>query len=206
MPQFDERVDNYIAQSADFAQPILHFLRAATHKACPDVEETWKWSFPNFYYQGKPMCSMASFKAHCSFSFWQAALMPDPAGILILTEREAMGQLGKIKLLADLPSEPTLIQYIKAAMELIDTGVKKPARPKTTKADKDALIAPADLISSLSAVPNALANYNSFSYSCQKEYIEWITEAKTEATRNKRIAQATEWIAEHKERNWKYKK
>jgi hypothetical protein len=65
MPTTDPRVDAYIAKSADFAQPILEHLRAVVHAACPDVEETMKWSFPHFMYKGM-MCSMASFKAHCA--------------------------------------------------------------------------------------------------------------------------------------------
>lgn len=128
----DPRVDAYIAKSAEFARPILEHLRALVHKACPDVQETMKWSFPHFDYKGI-VCSMASFKHHCAFGFWKASLMKDPHKIL--SSDEAMGHLGKITSLNDLPSDRVMIAYIKEAAALNEAGVKvsrpKPAAKKT---------------------------------------------------------------------------
>jgi len=42
---------------------------------------------PHFDYKGR-MCSMASFKQHCAFSVWKAALMKDPENILRTDEKE----------------------------------------------------------------------------------------------------------------------
>jgi hypothetical protein len=74
MGKNDPRIDDYIAKSQDFARPILEHLRDLVHKACPEVEETMKWSFPHFDYKGM-MCSMAAFKQHCAFGFWKASLI-----------------------------------------------------------------------------------------------------------------------------------
>src|SRR5918997_1578291 len=126
----DKRVDAYIAKSADFAKPILTHLRELVHRACPEVEEKMKWSFPHFDYKGM-MCSMAAFKGHCTFGFWKASLMRDPQGILTQGD-SAMGQFGQIKSLEDLPADDVLKAYIREAARLNDEGVKAPARARTT--------------------------------------------------------------------------
>jgi uncharacterized protein YdeI (YjbR/CyaY-like superfamily) len=205
MKQTDPRVDAYILKSADFAIPILEYLRALVHTTCPEAKETIKWSFPNFDYHGSIMCSMASFKQHCSFGFWLASRMTDPHNLLSTgDEKSSMGQLGKIKSLADLPAEEHLIGFIEEAMALIDSGVKQ-QRPEK-RSEPKFLVIPDYVPEALSKSPGALKNFNNFSYSNKKDYIEWFEEAKTEATRNRRIETAIEWIEEGKSRNWKYEK
>lgn len=198
MPTIDPRVDAYIAKSAEFAQPILKHLRAIVHEACPDVEETMKWSFPHFMYKGM-LCGMSAFKAHCALGFWKGELlMADEAN------REAMGQFGRIVSVKDLPSKKVLTGYIKKAMKLNDDGIAAPARAKP--AEPRALVIPDDLTAALKEVPAAYRHFEAFSPSKKRDYAEWIAEAKTEATRTRRREQAVEWIAEGKARNWKYEK
>lgn len=199
----DKRVDAYIAKSADLAKPILNHLRELVHNACPEVEEKMKWSFPHFDYKGM-MCSMAAFKEHCAFGFWKASLMKD-AGKFIRVGETAMGHLGRIKSLDDLPSDRILLSYIKEAMKLNDNDVKLPAR-KQTPAGKKVVRVPADLRRALAKNMRAQATFAGFSHYRKKEYIEWLTEAKTQATRARRLATAIEWMAEGKMRNWKYMK
>ncbi|TLV00819.1 YdeI/OmpD-associated family protein [Dyadobacter luticola] len=205
MNNTDPRVDAYIAKSADFAKPILEYLRALVHRTCPEVKETIKWSFPNFDYRGSIMCSTASFKEHCALNFWLASRMSDPHHLLVTgEEKTSMGSLGKIKSLADLPAEEHLVAFIKEAMLLIDNGVKqkKPEKPKEPKE----LIVPDYVPAALARSPKALETFNNFSYSHKKDYVEWFEEAKTEATRNKRIDTAIEWMEEGKSRHWKYQR
>lgn len=199
MPTIDPRVDAYIAKAADFAQPILEHLRAVVHATCPEVEETMKWSFPHFMYKGM-MCSMASFKAHCAFGFWKAELLMADDEV----KREAMGHFGRITSIKDLPAKKVLAAYIKQAMKLNDDGVAAPARAKP--ATPRALEIPDDLNAALDAVPAARKHFDAFTPSKQRDYAEWLTEAKTDATRARRREQAVEWIAEGKSRNWKYEK
>ncbi len=197
----DNRVDVYISKSAEFAKPILEHLRGVVHKACPNVEETIKWGFPHFDYKGM-MCSMASFKQHCAFSFWKASLMSDKKFLENSKLESAMGHLGRITCLKDLPSQKVLIKYIKEAAKLNDSDVKLPSKKK----EKKELEIPDYFTKELKKNKKALAAFEAFSYSHKKEYVEWITEAKTEPTRNKRIATTLEWLAEGKSRNWKYAK
>jgi hypothetical protein len=180
MGKKDKRVDAYIAKSAEFAKPILTHLRELVHKACPEVEEVIKWGFPNFDYKGV-FCSMAGFKQHCSFGFWKASLMKDPKGILLANDKGSMGNFDRITSLKDLPSDKILLDFLKQAVELNELGVKR--KMKVTR-----------------------EVFEGFAYSHRKEYIQWFEEAKTEETRNKRIAQAIEWISDGKGRNWKYEK
>lgn len=202
MGKADKRIDAYIAKSADFAKPILTHLRELVHEACPAVEETMKWSFPHFDYKGM-MCSMASFKQHCAFGFWKASLMSD-SNRLLTQSREAMGQMGQIKSLEDLPPDDVLIAYIREAARLNDEGVKLPSRAKTAET-KD-LSVPDYVSDALKQSQKASETFENFSYSNKKEYVEWIKEAKTEETRNKRLATAIEWMTEGKSKNWKYEK
>ena len=201
MAQKDKRVDEYIAKSADFAKPILHHLREMIHKGCPEVKETIKWSFASFDYKG-PLCSIAAFKQHCAFGFWKAALMKD-AEKMKDNQQNAMGHAGKIKSLADLPPDKILLGWIKEAVKLNDDGVKLPPRKKAAPQE---LIVPDYFISALKKKKNGLTAFEKFSPSHKREYVQWITEAKTDATRNKRMETAIEWITEGKGRNLQYEK
>ncbi|MES2152566.1 MAG: YdeI/OmpD-associated family protein [Pseudomonadota bacterium] len=198
MPTLDPRIDAYIAKSAEFAQPILIHLREVVHAACPEVEETMKWSFPHFMYQGM-LCSMASFKAHCAFNFWKGELL---VAAVDAKSQEAMGQFGRIGSVKDLPTKKMLAGYVKKAMQLNEEGVKAPARVKP--ATPRPLLVPDYFVAALGARQPALDNFEAFSNSHKREYVEWLEEAKTEATRLRRLEQALEWIAEGKSRNWKY--
>ena len=202
MGKKDKRIDAYIKNAQPFAQPILKHFRELVHNCCPEVEETIKWSFPHFDYKGM-MCSMAAFKQHCAIGFWKASLMKDRSLIENAKSEVAMGHLGRITSLKDLPSDKVLTGYIKEAMLLNDKDIKLPSRPKS--APKPVEIPP-ELTAALRRNKQALATFESFSPSHKKEYIQWITEAKTEATREKRLDQAIGLMAEGKSRNWKYER
>lgn len=192
----DPRVDAYIAAAAPFARPILKSLRQSIHAVCPGVEETMKWSFPHFLHHGI-LCSMAAFKAHCSFGFWKGSLIVGTA-----RAGEAMGQLGRITALPDLPSQKVLAGWIAQAMKLNEQGTRAP--PKSAARPKPDLRTPPDLAAALAKSPAARKTFAAFSPSCKREYIEWIVEAKREETRAKRLATTLEWLAQGKKRNWKY--
>lgn len=193
----DPRVDAYIDNSEEFAKPILNHIRNVVHGACPDVEETIKWGFPVFEYRGI-LCNMASFKEHCAFGFWKASLVLDDA--VDEPAENAMGQFGRIKSIADLPPEETLAGYIRKAVALNEKGVR-PEKSKQKKADP---VLPEDFGAALLERSGALAAFKAMPPSHRREYIEWITEAKRESTRRRRIAKAVDQIAEEKSLNWKY--
>ena len=203
MAKKDARIDLYISKSADFAKPILVYLRELIHTACPDVQETIKWGFASFDYKG-PMCSMASFKQHCSFGFWKASLMKDETLIANAKTESAMGHYGKITSLKDLPSNKKIIAHIKDAMMLNEKGMKLPPRKANT--EKREIVVPDYLLKQLKKNKKAFTTFENFSPSHKREYIEWITEAKTQETRNRRMDTAIEWMVEGKSRNWKYLK
>ena len=199
-PKTDPRVDAYIAESADFAQPILRHLRALVHEACPAAEETIKWGMPAFGYHGI-LCRMAAFKAHCSFGFWRRD-MTDFLGEDATKAKQAMGHLGRITRVADLPPDPAMMGYLRQAAKLNETG--RPVRLK--RKPKPALPVPADLTAALKKNVPAAKTFEGFSPSPRRDYIEWITAAKRPETRAKRLATTLEWLAEGKARNWKYEK
>lgn len=204
MSVYDPRVDAYIEKSAAFAQPILNHLRDLIHTHCPDVVETIKWGFPHFEYNKRAQFYIAAFKQHCAFGFWLASIMADPHGILQIEERTSMGALGKIESIKDLPSDKIMKDYIKQSMKLTDEGVKKVAKP-SAKEKATEIEVPDYFMAELKKNKKALAVFEKFAPSHRKEYLEWITSAKREETRNKRIVEAIEWMVEGKSRHWKYK-
>jgi uncharacterized protein YdeI (YjbR/CyaY-like superfamily) len=204
MPAFNKSIDAYIAKSADFAKPILNHLRELIHNACPDVEEKIKWGMPFFDYKGEMMCHMASFKQHCAFGFWKGSIMKDPVLKETAQSEVAMGHLGRITSLKDLPADKKITSWIKEAMLLNDNGIKLPPKIKSTQ--KKEIIVPDYFTKAIAKNKKAKTVFDAFAYSHKKEYVQWITEAKTEETRNKRMAAAIEMIAEGKARNWKYEK
>ncbi|HSL24145.1 MAG TPA: YdeI/OmpD-associated family protein [Vicinamibacterales bacterium] len=197
MGKRDERIDAYIDNAQPFAKPILRHLREIVHRGCPEVEETMKWSFPHFTHKGI-LCSMASFKQHCVFGFWKAALLTEKG----VKGAEAMGQYGRITSVADLPPDAQLVRAVKEAAALNEQGVRTPARRKPERARPART--PTDLLAALRRNRHALATFQAFSSSHRREYIEWIVEAKGEDTRKRRVASAVEWMAAGKPRNWKY--
>ena len=198
MGKKDPRVDAYIAKAADFAKPILEEIRARVHAACPDVEETLKWSVPAFEYKG-PMCGMAAFKNHCVFGFWKSPLVIGEAG----TDDNPMGFREKLTSVKELPSKSEFRANVKKAMELNDRGIKVPRPARGPKAE---IPVPDDFAAAIEKNKKAQATFDKFSPSHRREYLEWITEAKTDATRARRMATTIEWLAEGKSRNWKYER
>ncbi len=193
----DRRIDEYIANAQPFARPILKYLRKAVHAGCPDVEETLKWQNPAFMYKGI-LAGMAAFKQHVAFGFWKASAMQGGLGDKAY---DAMGQFGRITSVDDLPDETALVRLVKEAAELHDKGVKA---PRKKHAPRQPIPEPADFLAALRKNKKALKTYESFSPSHKREYLEWITEAKREATRKTRLETAIRWMAEGKARNWKY--
>ena len=199
MGKKDPRVDAYIDKAAPFAQPILKQIRSVVHDACSDVEETLKWRMPTFMYKGM-LCGMAAFKQHTAFGFWKSKLILTPEGG---RADESWGQFGRITHVSQLPPRKTLAGYVKKAMEL-NEGAVKVARPPKHK--KPPVRLPADLKAALARNKKAMATYEGFSPSHRREYVEWITEAKTDATRSRRVATAVAQMAQGKAQNWKYER
>ena len=196
----DSRVDAYISSAPDFAKPILNHLRELVHAACPDVKETMKWSRPHFLHDGL-LCGMSAFKEHCAFGFWMAEMVFGEKADEV-AEKNSAGHFGRITSMADLPGDKQLLAFIKKAVELNESGAKRPVPPRP--AGNRELIVPDYVTEALKKNKKALAAFEAFSYSHKKEYVEWITEAKREETRQKRIETMLTWLAEGKSRNWKY--
>lgn len=199
MVKTDPRVDAYIEKAAAFARPILRHFRTVVHVGAPDCEETLKWGFPHFTHKGI-LCSMAAFKEHCAIGFWKGTLFLPEGEEAETAEAEAMGQFGRVTAVSDLPPKKVLLGYVRKAVELNEAGVKVPSSRKKRKAPS----VPKAFRDALDRNPQAAAWFGKMSPSQRRDYIEWVTEAKREATRDKRIATAVEWIAQGKPRNWKY--
>jgi uncharacterized protein YdeI (YjbR/CyaY-like superfamily) len=207
MNQYDPRIDDYIAKKPAFAQPILSHIRQLMHTVSPQITETIKWGHPFFEYKGV-LANMAGFKEHCVFGFWGSSTFADPHGVIQLgDEKESAGNFGRITKLSDLPNDEILTEIILQAIAIKDGApAPKPKKPAAAKIPKAEIEMPDYFATALATNQKALATYQDFSPSKKREYLEWITEAKTEDTRQKRIETALEWLAEGKSRNWKYQR
>jgi len=192
MPKRDPRIDAYIAESADFAKPILNHLRRLVHAACPGVEETIKWGSPFFLHAGI-LVALPAFKRHCALVFWKGGLIFD---------RAERARLRRLTSLADLPADKVLLAYLRKAVDLNEAGVKTPVRRKPRT--KKALVVPDYFLAALRKNKTAQAVFENFSPSHKREYVEWITEAKREETRARRMQTALQQMAKGKSRYWKY--
>ena len=197
MARKDPRIDTYLKTTAPFARPILVRVRKIVHESCPDVVETIKWNNPAFEHHGL-LAGFAAFKAHCTFGFWKDALLRSRVDAKAVQVLDALGKMTSID---DFPSDAAVTKLIRAAAELNEKGIKVD-KPKA--APKPPVEAPADLMAALGKNKKAKATFDGFSPSHRREYVEWIVEAKQDATRQRRLAQAIEWMAEGKVRMWKY--
>ena len=197
MVQRDPRIDKQIGSVAPYARPILSQLRQAVHAGCPDVVETLKWSRPSFEHEGL-LCGMAAFKAHCAFGFWKHSLLKErvPA-----KDAAALEALGRITDVSELPPRASLVRWVRLAAQLNEDGV---TAPKARKPPKPPVKVPADLERALARNARARKFFATLSPSARREYVEWLTGAKQAETRARRLETAVEWMAEGKERHWKY--
>lgn len=203
MGQKIKEVDIYISKAKPFAQPILIYIRDVIHSSSHNIKEAIKWGFPNFEYKGN-ICYMAAFKEHCTLGFSKASAMNDEDKIFSPIGKTAMGSLGKIRTIQDLPSKKILTKYIQEAIDLNEKGVSLPK--KKNNAESRELTIPEDLAEALGKNKKAKLVFDQLAPSHKKEYVMWINEAKRESTRIKRIETTVEWVAEGKGRNWKYEK
>ena len=201
MGKKDKRVDAYIEKAQPFAQPILKKIRKAFHDGDPQIEEALKWRCPAFIHNGI-VGGMAAFKAHVNWGFWKASVMPDPLGLFKEGQEGPMG-MTRVTSVDDLPAHDVLVRYVREAVRLNNEGVKV---PRTAPKRKATFEVPPELEVALKKHKKAKGNFDAFSQSHQREYAQWIADAKQDATRKKRIEQAVEWITEGKPRNWKYMK
>ena len=192
----DPRIDDYIAKVAPFARPILEHVRERVHAAVPEAEETIKWSAPGFTLNGKILLMMAAFKQHAALNFWRGQEIGDGS-----PKAGAMGQFGRLTTVSDLPPDDQLDSMLREAAVLAATA---PAPRKTKHEPKPAPGMHPEFAAALAISPKARAVLDGFPPSAQRDYLEWISEAKQDATRAKRIATAVEWLEEGKRRHWKY--
>lgn len=196
----DPRIDAYIAGAPDYAQPVLHELRARIHRHCPQVEEAIKWRSPYFLCDGM-LGGMAAFKHYCSFGFWREKALLETIEPRL---KDTLARLGRFNHIEALPADSEFGELIQAALRLnrqpsSRPSARKPAQPRPVEV-------PAELAAALRSHALARATFEAFSPSHQREYCEWIAEAKRPETRERRLKQALEWLAEGKSRNWKYER
>lgn len=199
-----KEVDLYIAKAERFAQPILKHLRQLIHSANPEIEETIKWGFPHFILNGI-LCSMASFKNHCAFSFWKGKWIPELEKTIIKNGDMAMGNFGRITSLSDLPNDKIILKIISQAINLNKNKNKLISKAKINSLPEN-FVVPDFILKAINKNKLSKATFEKFNASKRKEYVEWILKAKTLVTKDKRLLTTVEWLAEGKSRNWKYEK
>lgn len=203
MGRHSAAVTAYIARQQPFAKPILSHLRGLVHEGCPEVVETIKWGMPAFDYKG-PFASMAAFRAHAVFGFWKEKLLAKDGRPLGKPGEKAMGSFGRLTSVADLPGRRAMLALVRRAMKLNDEGVRHPTR---SRARRPVVVRPpAYFLAAVRANRKALATWESLAPSHRRDYVEWVTGAKTEATRARRMTTTVEWLAKGRKLTWEYER
>ena len=196
-------VDAYIAKSADFAQPILRHVRKLMHKGCPRIEETIKWGVPAFEREGI-VAMMAAFKGHVAFGFWSEKLIREKLGReaeRVFPKDAKLGMGGRRYLSrAELPPDAAILRAVKMAVALNESG----ERPVRVRKRKPPPKAPRHLTAALKKNAKARTTWSRLTPGQQREYVEWLAEARREETRARRLAETLALLAAGKTRHWKY--
>lgn len=201
-----KKIDKYIADAPEYARPIMEKLRKAVHKGCPQAEEAIKWGCPYFMYQGKLFCGMAAFKKHVGFGFWNSKDMDDPEGLFESgTGKKASMCNAHFHAVKELPTQKVLVDYVKQSKKLTDAELSK-SKPAKKAAKKKVAVpkTPADLSSAFKTNKTAKSYFDSLAPSHRRDFLQWILDAKRDATREKRVNETVKLLKAKKTLHWKY--
>jgi uncharacterized protein YdeI (YjbR/CyaY-like superfamily) len=184
-----------IQQAAEFARPICEQLRAIIHRSAPELRETIKWGNPCFEGRG-PICGMAAFQKHVRLFFFKGAHVPDPEGVFEDGKDNPSGRSMRFSSIQEIPVKK-LERLIRAAAKMNAEGKARP----TKRTPRPELPLPNEFSAALKRAPKAQAYFKTLPPSCRREYIEWISTAKKDQTRERRLAAAIEMLSQGKRHN-----
>jgi hypothetical protein len=187
-----EQINQYMAELPEWQRRMLVRLRQLIHEAAPEVEEAWRWDKPHFDNAGI-MVGLCAFKEHVAVWFHKGALLKDTKKLFEATARTEEKGMRAYKLHeGDKINEAAFLDLVKQAVAVNDKGTKL----REAKPTKKALVVPEDLEQVLRKDPTAWANWEAFPVGHRRAYVEWVTDARQEETRKRRIAQSLEKIRE----------
>jgi len=153
------------------------------------LDETLKWAHPCYTYAGRNIVIIGAFRDDFRLSFFDAALMRDPNGVLETqgpnTRHPATVRFTSVDQVAEL--EPTLRSYLKEAMGYAEAGIKPPK-------EEYELELPDELVEALDADPELAEAFHRLTPGRQKSYVIHLSSAKKSDTRRSRIAKARDKI------------
>ncbi|MEO9802317.1 MAG: YdeI/OmpD-associated family protein [Reichenbachiella sp.] len=196
-PDASKKIDAYLTTVSSEHRPVLELIRKTVNAVDDRIQEDWKWRAPCFSLEGL-VCWFVAFKSHVGLNFFKGALIEDIHNAFVESEDEDKGNRMIHFKSIDEVKVKVIQDYVKQAVLLNEQGIKIDFPKRKT------LETPDYLIEALNKNKKAKDVFESFTDAQRKDYIEWLVEAKREETRNKRMTQAIEWIAEGKTRNWKY--
>lgn len=167
----------YIEQMPDFAQKICKKLRSIILKADPAIREDWKWG-PNYNCNGM-VCGYGGFTQHVKFTFFNGSEMKDPKHIFNHCVNNEFSRSIKYTDVLQI-DEKTLTSYIRESIEINKNGFKRIVKNKTVEL-------PEFLEKRIRKNKAAFTFFDNLSYGYKKDYVEWVTTAKREETRDERI-------------------
>lgn len=196
----NKTVDDYLKAKSSW-QTELVLLRAILLEA--GLEEGIKWGAPMYMVNGKNVVGLAAFKNYVAIWFFQGGLLKDTAGKLVNAQEGKTKALRQWRFnnLQEIEQDKELIKaYVQEAIANARAGKEiKPQRKKE-------IIIPDELQQSLSEDAELSKAFQSLTPGRQREYADYIAEAKLSETRQKRLQKIIPMILEGKGLNDKYKK
>lgn len=195
MNEASENITAYIEKATPEFKEVMIALRSVLNNPNFDIKEDWKWGAPNFNNEGM-ICWLAHFRNHVGMNFFKGTLIKDKYNLFTHYREEKGNRQLKFSDINQIIPEQ-IEYYIEEAIKLNQENIK------VVKKEIDTSL-PLDLETELNNNPKAKMFFESLAPSYKRDYIEWIEEAKREATRTKRLATTMEWLSEGKKKNWKY--
>lgn len=195
-PEAPALIDQGIAEMEPFAQIICKKLRKLILSADTAIIEDWKWG-PNYYLDGM-VCGFWGFKKHVTLTFFQGALLKDKKKVLLENPGNVHNRHMKFTDVKEV-NEKLIMEYL---FEAIDNNRKG---HKILETKEKIVDVPEDVQKAFKKA-KVLAYFEGLAFTHRKEYVMWISDAKKEETRRKRITQAIEKLNQKQSLNDKYKK
>lgn len=193
-----QSVEDYLDGHVEW-RPLLERLRVIMNEC--EVEETVKWGQPCYTHEGKNVAGIGAFKEFVSVWFFQGALLRDEHGVLVNAQEGRTRAMRQWRFQAVEEIDETLLRAY------VDESIENQRQGKAIKAErKKPVEVPDELAGALAEDREAGERFDALTPGKQREYTEYIAQAKLAETRVRRLEKILPMIRAGHGLNDRYKK
>lgn len=174
-----DKIETYIAKHTKWTDE-LSLLRKILLEA--NLEESIKWGAPVYMFENKNIIGIGAFKNHCALWFFKGAMLEDPKNLLFNAQKDKTKLLRQYRISTDSDINiPYLKKLIQSAIHIEKSGVIIPKAPPKKVSIPDLLLDKMDEDLELRTA------FSQFTPSKQREFCEYIEQAKRMNTKISRL-------------------